>query len=181
MPVGLLTTKHHYTTMENNTAADARAIRSDSSVRHRDDLCSGVPVTTHAEDSFCDSKPDKHCALAYMSEKNVDELARLDPLNRVKDYVAELMEQPLQRRLKDTHRNNTQRIYLIYLFSTVLSRWDFSHGKFELLFPGESQLRQGLATQPTVHAGYFSVPIIHRTLTLTTGSLTCAQGVVRAP
>ena len=44
----------------------------------------------------------------------------------------------------------------------------FSHGKFGLLFPGESQL-----SQPPVHAGCFSVSIIHRTLTWTTGSLTC--------
>ena len=42
-------------------------------------------------------------------------------------------------------------------------------------FPGESQLRQSRATQPTVHAGCFSVSIIHRTLTWTTGSLMCAQ------
>ena len=34
-------------------------------------------------------------------------------------------------------------------------------------FPGESLLRQSRATQPTVHAGCFSVSIIHRTLTWT--------------
>ena len=62
------------------------------------------------------------------------------------------------------------------LFTTVLSHWDFSHGKIGLLFPGESQLRQSRVTQPTVHAEYFSVSIIHRFLTWwTTGSLTCAQ------
>ena len=42
-------------------------------------------------------------------------------------------------------------------------------------FPGESQLRQSRATQPTVHAGRFGVSIVHRTLTWTTESLTCAQ------
>ena len=42
-------------------------------------------------------------------------------------------------------------------------------------FPGKSQLRQSRATQPTVHAGCFSVSITHRTLTWTTGSLMCAQ------
>ena len=57
-------------------------------------------------------------------------------------------------------------------FTTVLlSQWDFSHGKFGLLFPGENQPRQSRAAQPTVHAGCFSVSIIHRTLTWTTGSL----------
>ena len=38
---------------------------------------------------------------------------------------------------------------------------------------GESQLRQSLAAHPMVYAGYFSVSIIHRILTWTTGSLTC--------
>ena len=44
-----------------------------------------------------------------------------------------------------------------------------------VVFPGKSQLQQSHATQPTVHAGCFSVSIIHQTLTWTTGSLTCAQ------
>ena len=78
-----------------NTAVDAGATR-DSSVVYNDDLCSGVSVTTHAEDSFCDSKQDKHCA-------------SLDPLNIVENHVAELMSRPSQRRLRDAHRNNTQR------------------------------------------------------------------------
>ena len=63
--------------------------------------------------------------------------------------------------------------FLFLLFTTVLSQWDFYHGKFGLPFPGESQLRQSRATQLTVHGGCFSVFIIHRTLTWTTGSLTC--------
>ena len=61
-----------------NTAEDARATRCDSSVLYNDNLCSGVSVITHAEDSFCDIKQDKHCA-------------SLDPLNIVKNYVAELI------------------------------------------------------------------------------------------
>ena len=56
-----------------NTAVDARATRCDSSVLYNDDLCSGVSVTTYAEDSFCNIKQDKHCA-------------SLDPLNIVKNY-----------------------------------------------------------------------------------------------
>ena len=35
-----------------------------------------------------------------MSEKYVDDLASLDPLNIVKNYVAELMDRPLHRRLR---------------------------------------------------------------------------------
>ena len=46
--------------------------------------------------------------------------------------------------------------------------------------PGESQLRQSRATQPTVHAWCFSVPKIHRTLTWTTGSLMCTQMYIHA-
>ena len=47
-------------------------------------------------------------------------------------------------------------------------------------FPGESQLRQSRATQPTVHAGCFSVSIIHQTQTWTTGSITSAQMLMHA-
>ena len=45
---------------------------------------------------------------------------------------------------------------------------------------GQSQPQQSRATQPTVHAGCFSSSIIHRTLTWTTGSLTCAQTLMHA-
>ena len=69
--------------------------------------------------------------------------------------------------------------YLLY-FTTVLPQQDFFPTENSVAFPGESQLRQGRATQPTVHAGYFSVSIIHRTLTRTTGSLTCAQMLMHA-
>ena len=47
-------------------------------------------------------------------------------------------------------------------------------------FPGENQLRQSGATKPTVCAGHFSVSMIHRILTWTTGSLTCAQMLMHA-
>ena len=47
--------------------------------------------------------------------------------------------------------------------------------EIRVAFPGESQLRQSRASQPTVHAGRFSVSIIHRTLTWPTGFLTCAH------
>ena len=35
----------------------------------------------------------------------------------------------------------------LIFFTTVLSQWDFSHGKFGLPSPGESQLQQSRATQ----------------------------------
>ena len=47
--------------------------------------------------------------------------------------------------------------------------------EIRVAFSGESQLRESRATQPTAHAGCFSVSIIHQTLTRTTGSLTCRQ------
>ena len=52
--------------------------------------------------------------------------------------------------------------------------------KIRVAFPWESQLRQSRATQPMVQVGCFSVFIIHRTLTWTTGSLTCAQMLMHA-
>ena len=65
------------------------------------------------------------------------------------------------------------------LFTTVLSQWDFSHGKFGLLSPGKAGC-DSHATQPTVHARCFSVSIIHQTLTWTTRSLMCAQILMHA-
>ena len=63
---------------------------------------------------------------------------------------------------------------------TVLSHLDFLSWEIRVAFRGESQLQQSRATQPTVHAGYFSVSIIHRTLTRITGSLTCSQMLMHA-
>ena len=63
--------------------------------------------------------------------------------------------------------------------TTVLLQWDFSHGKFGFLSLEKASC-DSHATQPTVHAGCFSVSIIHRTLTWTTGSLTCAQMLMHA-
>ena len=51
----------------------------------------------------------------------------------------------------------------------------FLSWKIRVAFPGESQLRQSRATQPTVHVWCLSVSVIHRTLTWNTGSLTCAH------
>ena len=64
--------------------------------------------------------------------------------------------------------------------TTILFKWYFFHGKIRVAFPGESLLRQSRATQSMMHAGCFGVSIIHRTLTWTTGSLTCAQLLMHA-
>ena len=52
--------------------------------------------------------------------------------------------------------------------------------EIRVAFSGESKLQQSRATQPTVHAGCFSVSIIYRILTWFTGSLTCAQMLMHA-
>ena len=69
--------------------------------------------------------------------------------------------------------------FFFFFVTTVVSQWDFTHGKFRLPSPGKASC-DSCTTQPTVHSGCFSVPIIHRTLTWTTGSLTCAQMLMQA-
>ena len=73
------------------------------------------------------------------------------------------------------HFNFTPVFFFFYFLQQYCSSGIFPEGKFGLPPPGESQLRQSRATQPTVHAGCFCVYIIHRILTWTTGSLTCGQ------
>ena len=71
-----------------------------STVLQSDDLCGGVSVVI---------KPDKHSARENVSKKHGNDLAGLGPLNIVKDCVAGFTDRTLQRRLRDTHRNNTHR------------------------------------------------------------------------
>ena len=65
----------------------------------------------------------------------------------------------------------------VYLY-TLLSQWEFFTWEIRVAFPKKSQLQQSRAIQPLinykVHAGSFRVSITHRTLTWTTGYLTCA-------
>ena len=54
--------------------------------------------------------------------------------------------------------------YFFFFFFTVYNRivpMGFLPWEIRVAFPGESQLRESRATQPTVHAGCFSVFIIH--------------------
>ena len=67
-----------------------------------------------------------------------------------------------------------------FTFYNCIVPMGFLPWEIRVSFPGESQLRQSRATQPTVDAGCFSVSIIHGTLTWTTGSLTFAQMLIRA-
>ena len=83
-----------------------------------------------------------------------------------------------QRSRQQYHHPDKTVIFVLYYFTTVLSHWDFSCGKFGLLFPGKASCDRVTLPQPAVHAGCFSVSIIHRTLTWTTGSLKCAQMLI---
>ena len=81
---------------------------------------------------------------------------------------------------KDTvsFKLRSDRLWIQNYFSTfyncIVPMW-FLLWEIRVAFPGESQLRQSRATQPTSLAGCFSVSIIHRTLTWTTGSFMYAQ------
>ena len=71
-------------------------------------------------------------------------------------------------------------VVVVPSFYTCFVPMGFLPWKIRVAFPGESQVRQSPATKPTVHAGCFSVSIIHLTLTWITGSLTCAQMLMHA-
>ena len=64
--------------------------------------------------------------------------------------------------------------YYMHYATTVLSRWDFSHGKFGLLSLVKASC-DGHTAQSAVHTGCLRVSIIHRTLTWTAEFLTCVQ------
>ena len=81
----------------------------------------------------------------------------------------------------EKNKQNVSFYYLIiiFVFYTLLSqRQFFSHRKFGVAFPKESQLQQ-LRYQTLinykVHAGCFCASVIHQTLTWTIGSLTCVR------
>ena len=80
------------------------------------------------------------------------------------------------------NKNNDHKTFFfkLLLFTIALSLMGFLSWKIRVAFSGESQLRHSRATQRTVHTGCFIVSIIHRTLTWTTGSLTCAQMLMHA-
>ena len=70
--------------------------------------------------------------------------------------------------------------FFFLTFYNCIVPMGFLPWEIRVAFPGESQLQQSGATQPSMHAGCFSISIIHRTLTWTTGSLTCAQMLMHA-
>ena len=67
-----------------------------------------------------------------------------------------------------------QRKLCLHLFlNNCIVPFGFLPWGIQVAFPGESQLQQSSTTQPMLHAGCFSITIIHQTLTRITGSLTC--------
>ena len=70
--------------------------------------------------------------------------------------------------------------FFFFFFYNCIVLLGFLSWEIWIAFRGESQLRQSRVTQHTVHAGCFSVSIIRRTLTWTTGSLACAQMLMHA-
>ena len=68
----------------------------------------------------------------------------------------------------------------MYFFTTVLSQWDFSQGKFGLLSPGKANCDRVARPNVRCMLGVLGVSLIHRTLTWTIWSLTCAQMLMHA-
>ena len=64
-------------------------------------------------------------------------------------------------------------IFSFTFFSTILSQWDFSHRKFGLPSLGKASCDRVALPNLRCTLGCFSVSIIHRTLTMATGFLTC--------
>ena len=81
---------------------------------------------------------------------------------------------------KQSHENPNRSIAHFFPSYYCVVPLGFLQWEIRATFLGESQLRHGRATRPTVHAGCFSVSIIHWTPTWTAGSLTCTQVLMYA-
>ena len=83
--------------------------------------------------------------------------------------------------IRETNSHATRHgTFFLKLFYDCIVPMGFLPWGIRIAFPGKSHLRQSQPAQPTVHAGCFSASIIHRALTWTTGSLTCAQMFMHA-
>ena len=91
-----------------------------------------------------------------------------------------ILKQHQKVQKKQSHENPNRSIAHFFPSYYCVVPLGFLQWKIRATFLGESQLRHGRATQPTVHAGCFSVSIIHRPLTWTTGALTCAHMLIHA-
>ena len=82
-----------------------------------------------------------------------------------------LMQNCFNISLDENHDFFLFSFYILQLYCP----FGFLQWKTQVAFPWESQLQQSHTIQPMVHAGCFSVSIIHRTMTWTTRSLTCTR------
>ena len=108
----------------------------------------------------------------HTKNRNCQELSKAD--ERVGIYAV------IPTDIWDRNKKWSTYFFLTLLFYNCIVPMGFLPWEIRVAFPGKSQLRQSRATQPTVHAGSSGVSIIHRTLTWTTGSLTCAHMLMRA-
>ena len=83
-------------------------------------------------------------------------------------------------KLKHSTERKTGRFRTKHLILQCIVPVGFLSCENRVAFLWVSQFQQSRATQPTVHAGCFSVHIIHRILTWTTRSLTFAQLFIHA-
>ena len=76
--------------------------------------------------------------------------------------------------------SNHKRVFFVF-FTTVLFHWVFSHGKLGLLSLAKANCdRVALPNLQCMLGVLFYFSMIHRTLTRTTGPLTCAQMLMHA-
>ena len=80
----------------------------------------------------------------------------------------------------DHYLKKKKPFYFNFAFYDCIVPKGFPPWEVLVVFPKESQLGQSRDTQPTVHAGCFSVSIIPRTLTWTAGSITCTHKLMHA-
>ena len=79
---------------------------------------------------------------------------------------------------QNTHSGLKSFSFILILFYNRMVPLGFLPLEIRVAFSRESQLQRSCATQPIVHAGHFSVSIVHRSLTWTTGSLMCTQMLI---
>ena len=120
------------------------------------------------------------CAVKQLTNQSGEIRSRVSQLSR--SLTDQLFSQSVcayTRSRKYAHVGLQFLFFLNIFLYTLLSQWEFLPWEIRVAFPKESQLQQSRATQSQinykVHAGSFCVSVIHRTLTRTTGSLTCVR------
>ena len=116
----------------------------------------------------------------FWHEWLIDWLIDLSSLNKKEQSSHTLLSLKTSKDSDQTYAYSVDAFFFLLFFYNCIVSLRFFPWEIVVAFPGESLLRQSRATQRSVHAGCFSVYVIRRTLTWTTGSVTCAQMLVRA-